>query len=124
MHEMAPCSGLTCMYGMMMRICDDILYRIVDVHSSQTRVCRNGCAMIAFITEIQEQTDNRGVVCSKWEADGFGRMQPPSKFSSQESRGWCQVLSRIMPVCVIILLTMLVPWVFSNTARWRGVPVL
>lgn len=26
----------------------------------QCRVCRNGWAMIAFITEIQEQTDNRG----------------------------------------------------------------
>lgn len=53
--------------------CDDILNRIVDdVHSSQPRYSnavafsmmvlryRNGCAMIAFITEIQEQTDNRG----------------------------------------------------------------
>lgn len=51
----------------------------------------------------------------------------PSKSSSQESRGWCQVLSHIMLVCVIILLTMLVPWVFSNTAGiglfgfWIGV---
>ena len=48
-----------------------------------------------------------------------------SKYSSQESRGWCQVLSHIIPVCVIILLTMLVPWVFSHTvwldpALWIG----
>lgn len=27
---------------------------------SMPRVCRNECAMIAFITEIQEQPDNRG----------------------------------------------------------------
>lgn len=51
----------------------------------------------------------------------------PSKSSSQESCGWCQMLSHIMPGCVIILLTMLVPWVFSHTAwlacsaLWIGV---
>lgn len=66
MHEMIPCSG----HIMHVRDedCDDILSknRIVDVHSSQTlgismpSVCRNGCSMIAFITEIQEQTGNRG----------------------------------------------------------------
>ena len=32
--------------------------------------------MIAFITEIQEQPDNRGGACLKWEVDGFGRIHP------------------------------------------------
>lgn len=44
---------------------------------SMPRVCRNECAMIAFITEIQEQPDNRGGgACLKWEVDGFGRIHP------------------------------------------------
>ena len=47
---------------------------------------RNGCAMIVFITKIQEPTDNRGA-CSKWEATAFGHRLNASKPSSQESRG-------------------------------------
>ncbi len=120
MHEMTPRSGHTCMYGMM-RIAMISWIELLMMFSarrlgiSMSRV--KGIfhvVMIAFITEMQEQTDNRGSLLemgSRWIRTDVSCQVSPVRRNLVCDAKCCL----IMPACVIILLAMLVPWVFSHT---------
>lgn len=120
MHEMTPRSGHTCMYGMM-RIAMISWIELLMMFSarrlgiSMSRV--KGIfhvVMIAFITEMQAQTDNRGSLLemgSRWIRTDVSCQVSPVRRNLVCDAKCCL----IMPACVIILLAMLVPWVFSHT---------